>query len=71
MTYQISAALRQIIERRLTIRDSRIAAASFTNARGRRDSAEDESSSITIGSLTAIDASSCLESTEVTYLPPD
>lgn len=70
MSHQISDALRQIIDRRLTLRDSRVAAASFTNSRGRRDTAEDDSSASIVGSMTSVDASSCLESTEVTYVPP-
>jgi hypothetical protein len=70
MSFSATSAIVEMIDRRITRQRSRAAAASYTNPRGRRDTAEDDSSAAIIGSLTAVDASSCLEATEVTYVPP-
>ncbi|KQZ50318.1 hypothetical protein ASD54_08670 [Rhizobium sp. Root149] len=70
MSFSATSAIVELMDRRIQKQRSRAAAASYTNPRGRRDTAEDDSSAAIIGSLTAVDASSCLESTEVTYTPP-
>lgn len=70
MSFSATSAIVALMDRRIRQDRSRAPSASYTNPRGRRDTAEDDSSAAIIGSLTAVDASSCLESTEVTYTPP-
>ncbi|QND41819.1 hypothetical protein HB770_04055 [Rhizobium leguminosarum bv. viciae] len=70
MADQFSAALTELILRRLTKQQSRAPNVAFTNPRGRRDTAEEDSAGAVIGSMTEVDASSCLESTEIEYTPP-
>jgi len=67
---KLTLALTELISDQISQRRSRAPTISFTNPRGRRDTAEEESAGAIIGSTTEIDASSCLESTEVTYVPP-
>ena len=70
MTHTFSAAMTEMIDRRISKQRSRRPDVVYTNPRGRRDSAEEDSAAAIIGSTTEVDASSCLESTEITYTPP-
>ena len=70
MANTCSAAMTEMIDRRISKQRSRRPDVAYTNPRGRRDTAEEYSAAAIIGSTTEVDASSCLESTEITYTPP-